>query len=1105
MTRRRRAQPFNVKAASKLRVALLSELFSFVDALQRSDADAHLAACEAQVTFAAASHAKRADLESTIVAWQRKVEVADASLLRFRADRRALRESFEHAQTGLRKLRTTRRETERKLETAAAHALVEEETLRGRAATLEAVRIDLEGRATAAAAEHAASLEELSSSHAKIAQMELDRAVATSESAALRVRADAQERACAAAAEARDATFARMAIVLREINDVRAAQLDLDARVAAHAAVETRWARAMAQHEAAEIERLQQRAASNADAVRELELRAVRAERAAEWRVAQIEAAAVWLKSERARATATLESYAERATAVQGSASSAAAMRHAQADALAAVRVEHDVVKRRLVDEHSTARETATRMRGEAQAIHGEVALLALAREALSSEARGVASSVKALRDAGDVDAYRHRADDAARARDAILAQLEAKQSAAAERAQGEAAAASVHTVQLRALEDRCAASASEVVAAQESWRRSAQETRRLERTIAALDEEGAREAEETRSLRKDAARLRSEQVSTATVHGRELEALQKAASTSEAKVRVDKKKLTAALAVRDERARTWRAERDELAMGLEELLETEALWETRRVEAEGRARSAREAWSEASAKMTGTERQLNKRATAVKFTDELTLLERADTLRTRQVEAQADAAKRDRLEAELLVAEKGLTQLHGLAQRMREQVQESIQQSHVLKNESEANEVAIAEAEAATRTLKTQVRLADEVAQKAPTVRRSIAAGTGRLAAVELAGRGLKRTAMTAVQLRSVLNRLHVDKSDHTKGLRKAHVDRDEASEALFQAKAKGTDLKGVNNEYEEDLGLVQQQRRIEIQAGQAQLAVLSAKSEKLIVELRNVEESIAQANDSAADLGRDFEETLATTKRTAEEAVAKAEKLSSELVLATELSANKIESERSREVATLAAHHKAGAQQRAVAAEMDDELLELEAQIRALQIEGGANTSKATALAKATVMLKEKLLGIDTERAKSVLELKTLSQRMAALKTDSVAEEATRNEQRRAWVVREGRLNETIAAAKQAALTGQSADAFKCSQEELAIADAERVLVVKRAEMARCDQQIDLQRRQAQQWKQRAREFRVRREIPECEIACVSLRLSSLSLSIP
>jgi hypothetical protein len=94
---------------------------------------------------------------------------------------------------------------------------------------------------------------------------------------------------------------------------------------------------------------------------------------------------------------------------------------------------------------------------------------------------------------------------------------------------------------------------------------------------------------------------------------------------------------------------------------------------------------------------------------------------------------------------------------------------------------------------------------------------------------------------------------------------------------------------------------------------------------------------------------------------------------------------------------------------------------------------------------------------------------------------------------------------VNETIAAAKQAALTGQSADAFKCSQEELAIADAERVLVVKRAEMARCDQQIDLQRRQAQQWKQRAREFRVRREIPECEIACVSLRLSSLSLSIP
>ena len=58
-------------------------------------------------------------------------------------------------------------------------------------------------------------------------------------------------------------------------------QLDLDARVAAHTAVEKRWVHAMAQ--LAQIERLQQVAAGRGvESEHELELRAVRAERAAE-------------------------------------------------------------------------------------------------------------------------------------------------------------------------------------------------------------------------------------------------------------------------------------------------------------------------------------------------------------------------------------------------------------------------------------------------------------------------------------------------------------------------------------------------------------------------------------------------------------------------------------------------------------------------------------------------------------------------------------------------------------------------------------------------------------------------------------------------------
>ena len=64
---------------------------------------------------------------------------------------------------------------------------------------------------------------------------------------------------------------------------------------------------------------------------------------------------------------------------------------------------ENGVVKRRLVDEHSTARETAMRMRGEARRQF-------TARCSRLRAKRRLASSVKALRYAGDVDAYHHRA-----------------------------------------------------------------------------------------------------------------------------------------------------------------------------------------------------------------------------------------------------------------------------------------------------------------------------------------------------------------------------------------------------------------------------------------------------------------------------------------------------------------------------------------------------------------------------------------------------------------------------------------------------------------------------------------------------------------------
>ena len=209
---------------------------------------------------------------------------------------------------------------------------------------------------------------------------------------------------------------------------------------------------------------------------------------------------------------------------------------------------------------------------------------------------------------------------------------------------------------------------------------------------------------------------------------------------------------------------------------------------------------------------------------------------------------------------------------------------------------------------------------------------------------------------------------------------------------------------------------------------------------------------------------------------------AVAKAAKLSSELVLQTDLSANKIASEVERESATLAAHKTAGGEQRVVLTKMDSVLLEFEAKIRALQIEGGANTSRAAALKKTTATLAARQAKNDAEAAKSEIELRTLTQRAAVLRADAAEEEATRNEQRRAWVEREGGLDQEIAAAKQAAIAQQSIDEFAKSQEELGVAAAERTLSQRRDEMAHCDVAIDVKRREVQQWKQRARDFRVR-----------------------
>ena len=344
-----------------------------------------------------------------------------------------------------------------------------------------------------------------------------------------------------------------------------------------------------------------------------------------------------------------------------------------------------------------------------------------------------------------------------------------------------------------------------------------------------------------------------------------------------------------------------------------------------------------------------------------------------------------------------------------------------------------------------------------------------------------------------------------------------------------------------------------MQQQRRIEIQAGQGQLAELAARSERMVVELRNIEERTASANDTAVDLERDFDATQENTKRESEcvnaaerapsaicaralalarllrrrgtgralsarlcshafplslspppppprrrYAVAKAAKLSSELVLQTGLSANKIASEVERESATLAAHKEAGGEQRAVLSEMDGELLEFEAKIRALQIEGGANTSRAAALKKTTATLAARQAENDAEAAKSAIELRTLSERAAALRANAAEEEAARNEQRRAWVQREGGLDQEIAEAKQAAVAQQSIDAFAKSQEELAIAAAERVLSQRRDDMARCDVAIDVKRREVQQWKQRARDFRVRGAVAMC--ACCSARAARL-----
>ena len=100
-------------------------------------------------------------------------------------------------------------------------------------------------------------------------------------------------------------------------------QLDLDARVAAHTAVEKRWVHAMAQ--LAEIERLQQVAASKAStssSCARCERSALRSDASRRSRPLRSDS-----NQSARRATATLASYAERATAVQGSSSSAAIRR----------------------------------------------------------------------------------------------------------------------------------------------------------------------------------------------------------------------------------------------------------------------------------------------------------------------------------------------------------------------------------------------------------------------------------------------------------------------------------------------------------------------------------------------------------------------------------------------------------------------------------------------------------------------------------------------------------------------------------------------------------------------------------------------------------
>ena len=100
-------------------------------------------------------------------------------------------------------------------------------------------------------------------------------------------------------------------------------QLDLDARVAAHTAVEKRWVHAMAQ--LAQIERLQQVAASKAStssSCARCERSALRSDASRRSRPLRSDS-----NQSARRATATLASYAERATAVQGSSSSAAIRR----------------------------------------------------------------------------------------------------------------------------------------------------------------------------------------------------------------------------------------------------------------------------------------------------------------------------------------------------------------------------------------------------------------------------------------------------------------------------------------------------------------------------------------------------------------------------------------------------------------------------------------------------------------------------------------------------------------------------------------------------------------------------------------------------------